>query len=201
MSKRSAGFTLIEVMVAISIFAVMSAMAYRGLGAMLSARGQIAQENEKWRQLAMFFARTERDFNALVNRPIRDSYDQIQPALKAGEDAQGETDALLAFTRTGLPGQSGMLSSVQRFGYRLRNRVVEQLIWTAPDQAPRTVPAVYPVLGEVSNFELRYLDRNRVWVTRWPPAGQLETLPLAAEIALTLAGGQRVTRMFVLPSL
>ena len=201
MSKRGAGFTLIEVMVAISIFAVMSAMAYRGLGAMLGARAQIALENEKWRQLAMFFARTERDFNALIIRPIRDSYDQVQPALKAGEDAQGETDALLSFTRTGLPGQSGMLSSVQRFGYRLRNRVVEQLIWSAPDQAPRSVPAVYPLLSEVSSFELRYLDHNRVWVTRWPPAGQFDTLPLAVEVALTLAGGERLTRMFALPAL
>ena len=54
---RGAGFTLVELLVAVTIFGVLSGIAYRSLAVVLDSRGRIEQENRKWRGLAMLFAR------------------------------------------------------------------------------------------------------------------------------------------------
>ena len=45
MKFRSRGFTLIEVLIALTIFAIMSALAYRGLTSILDARDRVAQRS------------------------------------------------------------------------------------------------------------------------------------------------------------
>src|SRR3989304_842571 len=68
---KAAGFTLVELLVAIAIFGVLSGIAYRSLAVVLDSRGRIEQENRKWRGLAMLFARLEQDVAAGAPRPIR----------------------------------------------------------------------------------------------------------------------------------
>jgi general secretion pathway protein J len=190
---------LLEIIVAVAIFAVMSAVAYQGLGGILAAREHLAQQNHKWRDLAMFFVRFEADIDAMAPRTVRDSFDQTHPALEGMPVPLHDEDPVLALTRMGLPGQNGVLASVQRFGYRLRGNTLEQLVWTAPDQAPRTQPAVNLLLDHISAFEVTYLDLNRQWQPRWPTPDQQGKLPLALNVAITLESGERANRVIAVP--
>lgn len=192
------GFTLIELLVALTIFALMSAMAYRGLNAVLETREQVLQDNRKWRELAVFFSMLQRDLHASVNRTVRDAYDIRAPAFIGKTQALNDNDAQLVFTRMGLPGQAGALADLQRYGYRLREHKVELLVWPAVDLAPRSRPAVNPVLDKVTGFDLRYLDPAGTWQASWPVLGQEYPLPRAVEIKLTLQSGEQITRIFAL---
>ena len=197
----SSGFTLLEVLVALIIFSLMAVMAYRGLTSVLQSRAHLAQENQKWRDVAMLFARMEKDLSMLAKRPIRDSSDLSAAPLVGKTTAQGEQDALLMFTRMGIPDQANTLAGPLRFGYRLRSETVEQLIWPVLDAAPRTLPSVNVLLEQVTGFEMHYLDGTGVWHATWPLAGTSNALPTAVQVTLELKSKERVTRLFALPDL
>lgn len=193
------GFTLVELLVAIVIFAVMSVVAYRALGAILEARQHLQQDSSKWRQLALVFTRLEQDLSVAVDRGVRDSNDLRQPALVGSPVLAGPDDVQIGFTRMGYADQSGQLADLQRVGYRLRDGVLEHVAWPVLDQGPRTRPQVHALLHEVRALGLDYLDRQGNWQTRWPLAGQSAGLPLAVKVKLDLSNGERITRVIDLP--
>jgi general secretion pathway protein J len=195
---RQRGFTLVEVLVALTIFALMSVLAYRGMTAVMQTREHLTEDNRRWRDIALTLAQLEQDMNLVVDRPVRDSGDLPLPALVGNPQALGSHEAQLSFSRMGMAWQSGVLADVQRHGYRLNNGTLEQLVWPVLDQAPRSEPAVHALLERVNRFELRYLDRAGNWQPRWPLPG-VTTLPTALEVVLELDGGVVVTRVFALP--
>lgn len=197
MNKAARGFTLIELLVAVAIFAIMSVLAYRGLNSILQTRERVTAESRKWQELALFFARMDSDLAAIANRPVRDSGELLVPAFISKTQSPGQDDAELEFTRTGLPGQTDKLADLQRFGYRLREDAVEQLVWPVLDRAPRTRPASFVVLPGVSELKLRYLDAKGGWQLVWPAPEQFG-LPRAVEVVVLLKSGEKVMRVFAL---
>lgn len=193
------GFTLVEMLVALTIFALMSVVAYRGLDAVLETREHLTEDNRRWRDLALTLAQLERDLGMAVNRPVRDAGGLEQPAFVGDPSAIGATAAQLSFSRMGMAWQTGVPADVQRHGYRLAGGTLEQLVWPVLDQAPHSVPEVHALLDGVRRFELRYLDGGGNWQPRWPLPGVAATLPAAVEVVLELEPGGRVTRVFALP--
>ena len=198
MKKIPSGFTLLELVVALAIFALISVFAYRALDLVLETRIKVTAEGKKWRDITLLFTRMEQDMSRLANRPVRDSRDLLSPALIGEPVPVGEDDAQLAFTRMGLEGQSGVLGDVQRLGYRLKNGKVEMLVWPVLDQAPRTRPEAETLVSGVKGMEIRYLGAEGTWWTRWPKPGAPGELPRALEITLELPSGERMSRLFAL---
>jgi general secretion pathway protein J len=87
---RTRGFTLIELMSALVILSLLAVMSFRGLGAVLDARDQVRQETEKWRRVATFFARLQRDVQLSTPTPLRgtaSSFELNRFAAAEGVDA------------------------------------------------------------------------------------------------------------------
>jgi general secretion pathway protein J len=85
--SRNRGFTLVELLVALAIFAIMSGFAYRALTAMLDSREALAKESRKWRDISLFVGRVERDVAAILPR-IATSAGQVPlAALSSAVDA------------------------------------------------------------------------------------------------------------------
>jgi general secretion pathway protein J len=196
--RANSGFTLIEVLVALTILAVMSFAAYRGLSILLDARDRVEQENRKWREIALFFSRIESDLDNIVQRPIRLASGLSAAAMAGVPTVQNPDDSPLAFTRSGYAGHDGRLSTPQRIGYRLRNGALERVTWPVLDHAPYTLPEGSPLLAGVSVFETRYLDPQAQWQNRWPLSEKDQTLPAAIQIKLTLDSGEMLERVFAL---
>jgi len=196
---RQGGFTLVEMLVALTIFALMSVLAYRGLTAVLETRAHLTDDNRRWRDIALTLSQLEQDLSMVVNRPVRDSGDLVQPALVGDPNVIGAKEAQLSFSRMGMAWQTGVPADVQRHGYRLNNGTLERLVWPVLDLAPHSEPAVHPLLERVKRFELRYLDGAGNWQPRWPLPGVAATLPAAVEVVVELEQGGTVTRVFALP--
>lgn len=196
---RQRGFTLVEMLVALTIFALMSVLSFRGLTSVMQTREHLTEDNRRWRDLALTLGQIEQDMSMVVNRPVRDSGDLPLPALVGNPQALGANDVQLGFSRMGMAWQTGVLADVQRHGYRLSNGVIEQLVWPVLDQAPRSEPVVHALLERVNRFELRYLDGKGNWQPRWPVPGTGAGLPTALEVVVELDGGASVTRVFALP--
>jgi general secretion pathway protein J len=194
------GFTLIEVLVALAIFAIMSGIAFRGLGAVVDARARITEDNRQWREIAMAFSMIERDVAVAANRPGRSRDDLIVPPFAGNATELGRDVAPLQFSRMGEGN-----APVRRVGYRLQGSTLQLLAYPSIDAAPGEEAVVYPLLEGVQRFTTRFLDPNGNWLSRWPAAGEGQAarvggpLPRAVEIRVALAGYGELTRVFALP--
>lgn len=197
-SQHSAGFTLIELLVALVILALLSVAGYRGLDAVLQTREHLAQETRKWQHLALFFSRLEQDVAQAIHRPVQDQGGRVQPEWLGRAVVVADDEAELTFTRAGISGEGEKMLAPQRIGYRLQQGAIMLLRWPYPDQAPRATPLRYPLLEGVREFRLRHLDSNGNWLEQWPPGGQAGSLPMALEATVTLAGGEKIIRVFAL---
>ena len=126
--RASRGFTLIELMTAALILALLGAMAYRALGVVLDARMATRLEADKWRRVGNFMERFERDLQHAAPRSVRAG--DGQAAAWLGRSAP-ETGAVLEISRLGGEGIQGAAGG-RRIAYR-RNEAgeIELLLWPA----------------------------------------------------------------------
>lgn len=196
---QSRGFTLFELLVAMSIFAIISYMAYSGLRNILDAREQTNRSADRLGEVQMAFMRFGQDIEQAVPRPIRGEYGDERKALTGAE--QGEIR--LEFTRAGRrnPARTPR-STLQRVGYSLDDQVLYRVTWNSLDRAQDAQPQRSAVLTQVEKLELRYLDASNQWHTSWPPVasqGATAMMPRALEIRIETADMGMINRFFILP--
>jgi general secretion pathway protein J len=186
---------LIELLTALLILSALALMSYRGLGAVLDAREHVTRETDKWRRVAAFVARFERDVKLAAPRPVR-SAAGTAPAWRGIPGATSEP--LLEFSR--FASVEGM-DSARRLAYRLNDRQeIELWLWPGLDIAPGALPARYPVLADVTAFELQYLNANLAWMDGWPGSAVDAPIPQAVRLRIVLASGEEIVRVFGLRS-
>ena len=197
--RRESAFTLVELLVALAIFALISAFAYRGLAVLMDSRAHLERDSRRWRDLALFVGRFERDVQATLDRPAVGPSGTPQAPISSLLDLGGSTTTTgLAVTRSGASLYANVLAGPQRVGYRLAEGRVERLAWTAVDAAPRASVASTPVLEDVRALSFRFLDRTLEWRRDWAlPATQ--GTPLAVEMTVEMAGGERIVRIVEVP--
>ena len=196
--KNERAFTLVELLVALAIFALLAAFAYRGLAVMMDSRESLDRDSRKWRDLALFVGRFERDVQAALDRPAVGPSGTAQAPISSNLDLGGATGTGLAVTRAGASLYANVLAAPQRVGYRLAEGRVERLAWPAVDAAPRAQVESIPVLEDVRSLAFRFLDRNLDWRRDWAlPATQ--GTPLAVEMTVELGGGEKIVRIVEVP--
>jgi general secretion pathway protein J len=193
---RAAGFTLLELLVALTIFAVLAVMAYGGLETVLDTRAQVEAKAAHLANLQVVYSRMEQDIQQTVARTIRDSYGDPRPALIGGTGQQ----PTLEFTRGGWTNPSGELrSTLQRVAYGLEKNQLVRLSWMVLDRAQDSKPYKQVMLDGVNEFRVRFWVGQNAWRDAWPPVGVAGTqLPRAVEVTLEMTGGRTVVWLFQL---
>ncbi|HKW81393.1 MAG TPA: type II secretion system minor pseudopilin GspJ [Casimicrobiaceae bacterium] len=188
------GFTLLEVLIAIAIVALLAVLGYRALASLSESESRLAAEAARWRTLDLFFARLEGDMRAAMPRSARNGPTR-EPAWLGIVDASG--NGAVAFSRAGPefavdPGSAG-----QRLGYRFTAGNVQVLYWPGYDRPRESAPTSYTLLSGVAQFRLSYLAADGRWVETWPLGGE-GALPRAVRVGLTLASGETLERWLAL---
>ena len=189
------GFTLIEILVALVILAVVALLAYRATAAMSDGEARLSAESERWRTLDGFFARLEADMREAVPRGSRHGA-AVEPAWwSQAADSAGNT--ALAFTRAGPefavePGVAG-----QRIGYRLVGDRIEVIYWPQLDNVDDARASAYTLVAGARQFRVSQLGAGAAWLQRWPVTGD-SPVPRAVRIEITLDDGTSIDREIVL---
>lgn len=196
---RAAGLTLIELLIAVAIFGVLSVTAYAGLNRMLDQRAQLEREREFWRDLSLAFVRLSDDLSHARRRTVRDNAGEPLPALRGQPtDPRALGEPALELTRGGEPLYgAGSRPDLRRVAWRLREGKLERLTWPVLDRGPVTAPVETAVLAGVEAFDLRFIAEGGASSPTWPPTAQIALLPRAVEVNLSLAGRARFTRLFL----
>lgn len=198
--RRQTGFTLLELLVALSIFALLAAMAYGGLNTVLKTRKATDTQAERLARLQQTFFWLERDIVQAIDRPIRDEYGDPQPALR------GVTlgDLRLELTRNGWRNPVGRVRShLQRVAWGLKDERLMRYYWNVLDRAQDSKPLSTEMLDGVQRLELRFMDAAGKWGEVWPAVsrrgGPGDPLPRAVEVTLESEREGRITRLFEVP--
>ncbi|HAU68880.1 MAG TPA: hypothetical protein DCW52_10865 [Gammaproteobacteria bacterium] len=106
-NRKRSGFTLIEVVVAVAIFAVISSIIFPALIQFLDARERILEKNHQVTELQKFFLYLERDLRFASNRLGKDEYgDALKSAMTVNDGSLFELTAVypdLRMSGVGVP--------------------------------------------------------------------------------------------------
>jgi general secretion pathway protein J len=201
--RRNAGFTLLELLVSLAIFALLATMAYSALNTVLNARKEVEQRAARLTELQTAFMVMERDIEEAVARPVRDDLGDMQAALKGG----GVGTGVLTLTRTGWRNPLGVArSDLQRVDYVFNKQQLLRESWATLDRGPGNEPYAEILIDGVSAVDVRFMGQDRQWVGYWPPdsGGNAENpdavlMPQAIEISVDVNGWGRIVRLFRVP--
>lgn len=188
---RQQGFTLIEMMLAIAIFALLSLMAAQILRSILQTNQLIQDKTHEMAQIQLALALVERDISQAMVRPAAE---QSRPNLADFIVVKGAADEIeLVHRHWANPGAMLARSSLERVKYRLRAGQLERLSFPTPD-APLSQARIVPILHGVERFQLRFAQAGR-WQEGWYASS---VLPQAIEVSVELPKYGSLRRIILL---
>ena len=189
------GFTLIEILVALVIFSVLSVLTIEGLSALVSyserSRSAYQLQNDLHRSSAILM----QDLLHLRPRPIRDRLGGSKRAYDTRD-----ADYAVEFTRGGLPSFGGNnLGGLQRVAYSV-SADKELLRWSWPtlDAFSSEQPRSQVLMTEVEAITFYQLNAQNDFEENWPPLNQtvaIDELPRMIRVEIELLGGAKIERL------
>ena len=195
---RAHGFTLIEMLVALLILAVMSALGYSTYRAARISATRAQESLARTREIEFGLRIMLQDLAEAVPRPIRAPLGTPRrPSFRGGP---GQT-TLLDLTRSGWSNTAGMQrSTLQRVSYALVGDKIQRSYQTVLDPTSTNQPVVQDLLTGVTSITLNFLDPNQAWNTQWPPPtlplpDSEWTRPIAVEILIEFKDWGKIRRL------
>lgn len=200
MIRRDArGFTLIEVLVALAIFGILSVMAYQALGQTFANADLLNERMNRLRAIQQAVRVLGNDLRLAAPRPVRDPLTgTLVPAVRT----RPGTEFALELTRGGWPNPAALpRGTLQRTQYRIDDGELLRLHWNVLDAGLSNEPVVTVLLDEVDSIVFNYLQPGGDWTDQWPPFGMAGTQasrirPHVVEVVLTLNDHGEIRRFF-----
>ncbi len=197
---RQRGLTLVELMVALAIFAILGVLSYRALAEVATSRSRLEENLGRWRAIARSMQRIDTDLLQVVAPSRSGDGSATDSGVPATSTPAASAAMILGRAASGGGPELQFLRlddtrGVRRVGYRLVDGRLDWLRWSGRDAIGE--PAVEPLLGNVRGLRWRFLlNNNRV--DAWPPGDSRSTLPDAVILELDLPDAGTITRLIAL---
>jgi general secretion pathway protein J len=190
---KEAGFTLIEMLVAMFIFALISVGSMAALNGSLQSKEQVQLRLEQIRTLELGRAIMAEDMANIILRENRDTLGQFERF-----DLRGGASSLLEFTRAGRQNPGGLQArgDIERVRYLFEGQALvrRSLIHENPSQSTQTRDVV--LFDNLSNVEASFVTQRGIRRTFELARGQSGAAVKAFMLELTFENEQTLTQYF-----
>lgn len=175
------GFTLLEMMIAVAILAILFSVVYSVINSAVNARMANQTATERLIKLHRGLTLVEQDVDHMIARFSQFPNEDWRPSLDYMERSEG---VVLSFSRHGWPiTQNQNASSLARVGYELaleektqteKNKNNEpsyklyRVYWRNIDSLQIEPSRKRVILRGIKKLTFRFLDENQKWGKEWP---------------------------------
>ncbi|WP_137168491.1 type II secretion system minor pseudopilin GspJ [Salinimonas lutimaris] len=206
------GFTLLEILIAMAIFALIGLASTGVLTSVIDSNEISEQRFDRLQALQRAMLTIERDLLQAIERPIRRDGQQTQVVMAGGQTDDSDADGI-GFVRGGWQNPQMLLprSTQQMVAYRLRDNTLERVYTNYVDNVIGYEPKVRPLLPEVSDLNIEFLvdtdeeDSSAFSLSEdegssasWNESYQGAVLPKAVAIEIETRDFGRIRREFTL---
>ncbi|HVO49282.1 MAG TPA: type II secretion system minor pseudopilin GspJ [Steroidobacteraceae bacterium] len=197
--RTQGGFTLLELLVAMFVAAIIFAMGYATINQAAKGRVELQEQQAKLLEMQTAMRVMEQDFVQLQPRPVRQPVGPgYQPALQSSLTTQ----PMVALTRGGWSNPTGLQRpALQRVAYFFDNGTLRREYWPVLDATQATTTIKRDLMTHLKSVSLRFMDVSRTWQTQWPaPTNTVgvndpRSRPIAVEITLETEDWGKLVRI------
>ncbi|MCL1144202.1 type II secretion system minor pseudopilin GspJ [Shewanella gaetbuli] len=196
-TKANSGFTLLEMLVAIAIFAMIGLAANSVLSTVMKNDEATKAFSVRLKALQQGFGAIERDLGQMVARTFR-GFDGERSSnyFQTGDDLlDSETEALI-FYRLGWLNPDGILprGSIQSVAYVVQEGRLERWYYPYPEPVTGEEPLKTLIIENVISVEYSFYINDK-----WERKTDGSTMPRGIAIEIELEGLGKIQRQFLLP--
>ena len=191
--KKIRGFTLLEIIIALFIFSIVSFIVVSALHNVLTTQSSAEKKADRLAQLQVALLFLSRDLEQTIHRPITNTSGNPEGFI-------GKDD-MITFTHMGLDNPMNRLqrSTLQRTRYQRVNGNLQRLTWQVLDQTSESKPDTRNLLHDVSALHFDFLDNKNHFQKVWPPTDQPNAiLPLAVRVTLTIKQWGSISQLYII---
>jgi general secretion pathway protein J len=197
--NNQGGYTLIEVIVALALFAIVSTLSATIIRQAFDTRAHLVASTDRLNTVELVAALLQRDTAHMINRAIRSTDKQLFPPFV------GEAN-YVEFTRGGVvnPNAMDQRSTLKRVAWLCENQQLIRRTWRALDGPSHHDFLDNVLLEKVSDCAFNYRNHNLEQLAEWRPyalgKNQLkESLPSAIELTISIEQLGEAHLLFVIP--
>jgi len=191
---KHTGFTLLEVLIAIVIFALISLTSFSIFTTVIKSDESSQLRTDRMNELQRAFIIIERDLLQISKRTMRINGEEPLEGYLHTDSDYSSGSQYLGFVRQGWtnPGLLLPRSDLQSVAYHLNDNTVERLHFNFVDSVQGEEPKVRKLISEVSALKFEYF-----YGKKWQNESKDNQLPLAIAIEIETLDYGLIRRQFL----
>lgn len=197
--KKTAGFTLIEILIALTVFAILAAITSSTLYNSFHTRERVNEQSKHLNNLQLAVSLFQQDVSQTVSRAIRGNDMRLYPIFVGRSD-------YIEFTRDGNvnPGSLEQCSTLKRIAYLCQGNQLLRRTWDTLDAMDRGKNENKVLLENLTDCHFGFLNQNLQVFSEWRADAvnqdqNKESLPKAVQINIKLHHQGELNLLFIIP--
>lgn len=194
--QRQSGFTLIEIVISLFIFAVLSVMAWQGLYQVVQVEERSREQSVEQNELGGAWAILVQDLLHLRSRAVRNGFGDVEAAYTTAIQPYE-----VIFSRGGLPVIPDIIpTGMQRVAYMVsQDQELVRRTWPLLDGYQTEEGRDQVILHGVESILFEQLDAGNYYQPNWPPINETvgpRQVPRMLRVTLSMVSGDQMDRIF-----